>query len=257
MTTIWLHGVLAKEFGKKIKVRVNSAKQAVYAMTVLRKGLRRRIIDLAKQGQQYELIVDNQTISGVDEFKKQQSIKEIHLVPSILGSSDTLKTIAGAILIVVGVVLGWTGWGMFFISLGMSLLTSGIMGLLAPKPQDTESQPQAKSFLFSSPANTTVQGAPVPIAYGRLRIGSRVISAKIRPEDLSSSRQSTYANVAPYDSYQLPRDHPFLLDFEQYRRAVIWDATSLPERMGYAGPWFYYVSAPQLDYVAKAKSANP
>jgi hypothetical protein len=37
-----------------------------------------------------------------------------------------------------------------------------------------------QSFLFSSKANTAEQGIPVPVGYGRLRVGSAVIQSTIK-----------------------------------------------------------------------------
>ena len=43
------------------------------------------------------------------------------------------------------------------------------------------------SFLFSEPGNTSSEGAPVPLAYGRIRVGSVVVSAGIAAEQLPAS----------------------------------------------------------------------
>jgi predicted phage tail protein len=37
-----------------------------------------------------------------------------------------------------------------------------------------------ESFLFSSKANTSEQGIPVPVGYGRLRVGSAMIQSTIK-----------------------------------------------------------------------------
>ena len=50
-----------------------------------------------------------------------------------------------------------------------------------PKPQE---QKQTRSYLFSGPVNTVAQGIPIPLGYGRLRVGSAVISASLRFQQL-------------------------------------------------------------------------
>ena len=40
------------------------------------------------------------------------------------------------------------------------------------------------SYTFSGPVNTTAQGQPVPVGYGRLIVGGAVISAGITTEEI-------------------------------------------------------------------------
>jgi len=54
---------------------------------------------------------------------------------------------------------------------------------LTPLPKSSGGSDQA--FGFSGPVNTTAQGNPVPIGYGRLIVGSVVISAEILASDIA------------------------------------------------------------------------
>lgn len=64
-------------------------------------------------------------------------------------------------------------------AVGMSLMMSGIAGLLfspsAPTAMDAEEQ--ITSTYFNGSVNLTTQGNPVPLIYGKLRVGSQVVSA--------------------------------------------------------------------------------
>jgi len=52
-------------------------------------------------------------------------------------------------------------------------------------PGIAEKEANRPSFLFSNVVNTTAQGHCVPVGYGRMRVGSAVISAGITTEDIA------------------------------------------------------------------------
>jgi len=68
---------------------------------------------------------------------------------------------------------------------GGALLVQGLIGALQDEPEEPKTPDAAKglesttSFTFSNPANNVIQGARVPIGYGRLRVGSHVISSSV------------------------------------------------------------------------------
>ena len=65
----------------------------------------------------------------------------------------------------------------------VSIVTGLIMQALFKPPKPKEEK-ETKSYLFSGPVNTAAQGVPIPIGYGRLRVGSTVISASLRNQQL-------------------------------------------------------------------------
>jgi len=84
----------------------------------------------------------------------------------------------------------------FFVSLAVNLVMTGIMYLLTPEPEGVEPQDVVasitpNSFLFSTEQNTTLQGINVPLGYGRLRVGTKVVGTEISyvdTEDYSMER---------------------------------------------------------------------
>ncbi len=58
--------------------------------------------------------------------------------------------------------------------------------MLAPQPKATAGGAEVTnlpSYTFNGPINTTAQGNPVPLGYGRMIVGSAVISAGITADD--------------------------------------------------------------------------
>jgi len=120
----------------------------------------------------------------------------IKIVPYIIGSkkAGALQTILGAVLVVVGVVIGyfagWTGVGWAIGSkmamMGGAMMLGGVVQMLSPQPGGLASKQDADnraSYAFGGVTNTAAQGYPVPIGYGKRRIGGAIISAGIYVED--------------------------------------------------------------------------
>lgn len=70
----------------------------------------------------------------------------------------------------------WQSLGM---TMGASLVFGGASLLLAPSI-DGSGGDEEQSYLFDGAINSTKQGTPVPILYGRLIVGGAVISASIK-----------------------------------------------------------------------------
>ena len=66
-----------------------------------------------------------------------------------------------------------------FKMIAVAVITSLIMQAIFKPPKPSEAV-QTNSYLFAGTQNVTAQGVPVPLGYGRLRVGSVVISAATR-----------------------------------------------------------------------------
>jgi len=66
-------------------------------------------------------------------------------------------------------------------NIGLFLVLGGIAQALSPQPEPTslDESVQLESFTFSNVVNTSKQGLPVPIAYGRVFAGSAVLSSSL------------------------------------------------------------------------------
>ena len=57
--------------------------------------------------------------------------------------------------------------------------------LLAPKPDagpqiSATTKALSESFAFSNKANAAAQGSPVPVGYGRLKVGSQLVQMSVK-----------------------------------------------------------------------------
>lgn len=202
MTNIILHGILAKEFGENFRMKIHKAVNVIKAIDVNRKNFNKRVFELSREGLNYTMIVDGKKITELEELNIQREPQEIHLVPLIVGSGGGL--IVGGI---AGVILGSSSAGAAFAAVGVGAFLSsvvtgviltavsiGLQMLLAPKPDagppiSASTKALSESFSFSNKANVASQGSPVPVGYGRLKVGSQLIQMSIKsyPQDVEST----------------------------------------------------------------------
>jgi len=191
MTKIILHGALAKQFGKEHNFLIRKPIDAIRALMANKKGFRHAFKTWGKEGKLYELICDGKKIDSEQDLASHGDYQEIHFAPLIIGTSNAGKIIVGALLIVVSVLYPTLGtFGQALMGAGVSLVLGGIMGLLFPPPTPTfNAEASPRSFIFSTLENAATQGASVPLGYGRIRVGSKVVSTSIEPQRLGGANK--------------------------------------------------------------------
>lgn len=195
MTKIILHGALGRKFGREHNFLVRKPIDAIRALIANKKGFKKAFKTWGRSGKLYEVICDGKKISGEKDLLNYAQYKEMHFAPIIAGSSDSAKAIIGAVLMVVSFI--WNPAGTFAIAMdsalmgaGASLFIGGVMGLLFPPQAPTfQSEASAKSFIFSTLENAAAQGVSVPLGYGRLRVGTKVISTSVEPQRLGGGNK--------------------------------------------------------------------
>jgi predicted phage tail protein len=93
--------------------------------------------------------------------------------------------------VALGGFMGIGTVGTAVVGIGASLVLGGIAQSLSPAPvQSTTTTERGRdaakfeSFTFSGIVNTAKQGLPVPIAYGRVFVGSAVLSSGLDVDQL-------------------------------------------------------------------------
>lgn len=178
MTTVRLHGILGKEYGKSFSMDLSRPRDVVRAIDASRDGFRRRMVDLQKSGLNYDILVNRKRV-GSQEFLSSKNPSEIDIVPLISGR----------------------GLDPFTQSLIISLLLAAVQyALMDPgviEGGEATVAAGAESLIFQGgAANVSSQGDPLPIGYGRLVVGSNIIQSSIKsiPQTIQSISAMT-ANV--------------------------------------------------------------
>ena len=129
--------------------------------------------------QEYTVTVDEENI-GEEEICTKKANKQIHIIPVIEGAKAAGKIVIGLALIAASFIPGLNVIAAkVLLAVGTSLVIGGITDLLSKPPKIGEAT-QTQSFLMGGNVNTAAQGQAVPIGYGRLRVGSQVISVSKR-----------------------------------------------------------------------------
>lgn len=188
-----LYGDLGRKFGKVHRYAAKTASECVKAMCATLPGFREYFAP-----NYYRVLRAGKEVLDVESVSTPQSSKEsIRIIPVVTGakSGGFFGIILGAAIIfltygmatplIAGLSMTGASLGM---AVGMSLIMGGISQLLfAPdKPKNTgnyEAANNQPNYSFSGAVNTVAQGNPVPICYGRLIVGSQVISAGLTSQE--------------------------------------------------------------------------
>lgn len=194
LRTVRLYGRLGAQFGRVHRLAVNSPAEAVRALCVLVPGFEAEMAASGGQGVAYACFVGKRNLSE-DQLSHPVGEADIRIAPMPAGAKrgGLFQTILGAALIAVSFFIPPAGaFGIAALSagavgaIGVSLALGGIVQMLSPQQRtlSTKDQPEnGASYNFNGPVNTTAQGNPVPILYGRMMVGSATISAGIFSED--------------------------------------------------------------------------
>ncbi|ENE2015302.1 tail assembly protein [Klebsiella pneumoniae] len=194
MTRIELSGTLGKMFGKVHHRLISTTHEAGIALANTIPGFEKFMISSEERGLTYAVFKDEKNI-GLDDLGFPINGEVIRIVPVVIGSkkAGVLQTILGAVIIAAAVMLGPAGAGVLAsgtawnIGLaGGAMMLGGVVQMLSPQPAGLarkESADNKASYAFGGVTNTASQGYPVPLLYGKRRIGGAIISAGIYVED--------------------------------------------------------------------------
>ena len=203
MKVVKVYGALRKKLGQcRFEFEAATPAQAIKALCINFPGLEKWLIDSEKDGVGYRVTIGKERVTDdATPLLMPWGEKEVFsITPVIAGAGRGGGIFAGLGLIALAVVTGGSslafglgGFGLaagatatfatsFAIAagtLGLGLTFMGIAQALSPQPEvpDFDESAQLESFSFSNVVNTSRQGLPVPIAYGRVFVGSAIISS--------------------------------------------------------------------------------
>ncbi len=214
MKVVKVYGALRKRLGQcRFEFDVATPAQAVKALCVNFPGLDKWLIDSEQDGVGYRVTVGKEkaTEENFAPLLMPFSDREVFsITPVIAGAGRGFgMMLAGAALIAIAIAVpgaafagaGFAAQGVAATAtaaaipatfgatlaaaagnIGIALVLGGIAQAISPQPKPNpllEESVELESFTFSNVVNTSRQGMALPIAYGRLFVGSAVVSSSL------------------------------------------------------------------------------
>jgi len=184
LRTIRVYGRLARFLGRRtFHAAVSSAAEAVRFLLANFPQLEQHMAQ-----QHYRVSVGGYALEE-GELHHPSGQQVIRIVPVLTGAGGVGRILVGVALVAAAIFIPGLGIGLAGATvtkiglLGGALILGGVSQLLTPTPRvptgpDSEQDPR-KSYSFSGIQQTSRQGVPVPVVYGRTLVGSVVISAGV------------------------------------------------------------------------------
>jgi len=186
---IYLDGELGEKFGKVLTLDVNTFVEVFRAIECQRPEMRQYLVDCHEKDIGFIMHVEDTPITTEEEILINFNEGDMYISPAPQGSGGKVRqfvqVVIGAVFVIAGLFImpipGFQGFGAVLFTFGMGLMSVGLAGLLAPDPStDSDDARQDTSYLFQGSGQSILQGDPVPLLYGRLRIPGRLIDFDIR-----------------------------------------------------------------------------
>lgn len=199
LTHVILGGELGEKFGEEWDFKVDSVQEALRMVEANKPGFFTWVKKNLPVYSTYGVIVEykngNKEQISKDTITLNREMKSIELVPLPYGAGHTnwTQVIEGVALIVAayftyGASLSYSGATAAAISGAASAMAGiGVTMMLQGFITGLSSQASVKdtnSFTLNGPTNTTQQGNPVPLIYGRVLVGSQAVSASLNVNKL-------------------------------------------------------------------------
>jgi predicted phage tail protein len=190
MKSVFLHGKLGDHFGKKWRLSVESPQEAIKALIANAPEIHTYLTKKQQEGVVYG-IKKNKNSGFLNEGEwGMKAPGSLHIFPIPQGS------------------------GTFTLNLLLAVATTAASMYISKKMaeamerDDSTVSSETKSYLFNGGANRYNQGATVPLGYGRMKVGSNVISSCVVNYDYDSDKgqifnfnSGLYSLVPSYSKY--------------------------------------------------------
>jgi len=175
MKNVYLHGELGKRFGKKWELNVFTPGEAVNALFANEPEIERYLFKKQQEGICYGIKKSNSKSFATAEECNLLTEKDLHVFPVPQGSGGFITSL---------LVMAATTAASMYISKKMAE---------AMERDESVLKVQTKSYLYNGTENKFNQGATIPVGYGKMIVGSNVISSCNINYDYNSETQRIFS----------------------------------------------------------------
>lgn len=193
LVNIKLTGELGRRFGRLHQYYIDTPREAIRALAAnLGDAFTQFLYDSEEMGLVYRVVVDDP--EGIGENQLDIRCQQLVIAPMLVGKGGFGRVLLGAALLAGSFFMPATisifGMGISSLSVGLlgaSLVLGGIHQMLSPQPRTPKKSDIEKtdSFLFSGATQPGQAGQPVPVGYGRVKVGDLIlISIGVNTEEI-------------------------------------------------------------------------
>lgn len=221
---VYLDGELGEKYGKELTLVADSFADVFRCLEANYPELRQYLIECHEKDIGFLCEIAEKPLTTEEELLLSYPEGSMYISPQPMGAKSGFGKILAAIAIAAltyatVMTLGtataagagfsaqlatFGSFGQFLaltaLSLSTNLALTGIMQIMAPDPA-TDAQ-QEESYLFQGSGQTIIEGDPVPILYGKLRVPGRPISFAVQNASQSFSNVNSYSGgiTTPLDT---------------------------------------------------------
>jgi len=201
LRNVYLEGEIGEKFGREWQFDAASFKEVLNGIDCNVDGFRKYLIDCAERGIGFTCHIEGRAIEQEEELLMKLNEGDMIITAIPAGSKSAGAKILGAIALaaITYYTFGagsWlaTGWGTGGMSaatqatiaavgygMAVNLALAGVQQLMAPDPA-TDSGAET-DYLFNGSAQNIIEGDPVPILYGELKVPGHPISFEVLNEE--------------------------------------------------------------------------
>ena len=232
LRNVYLEGEMGEKFGTGFQIYANSVGDVLRCLDAnVGDEIRQYLVDCHNKDIGFVIDVADNTFDDERELLMPMHEGDITITPMPAGSKSAFAKILMAIALVVVILnpallpgiskafvsaQGVTGLTGSFLgmsigttklvlgALAVNLAMSGIMQMMAPDPGVDDGASTPENYLFNGPVQSVVQGDPVPVLYGKLRVPGQPVNFEIT--GAGYPKLATFGNNEDGSSYIVERN---------------------------------------------------
>ena len=189
---ITIQGEMGEKFGNSFEIEAKRPSDVFQCLDANFPEFKKYIVECHENDVGFIVDVGDKNVEKEEDLMLSLEEGDILITPAPIGSKSGLGKILAAIAIVAfiaflpatgafattiggeGLAAGLTTFGTVLAGVAVNLALTGLQQIMAPDPSVDSNQDE--SYLFNGQEQNIIEGDPVPVLYGRLKVPGRPIS---------------------------------------------------------------------------------
>ena len=177
---LYLGGDMGEKYGKVAEVKATTVREVIQYLDANHSGLKKYLLDKHDKNIGFTIKIADEYVEDDRELLLPLDKGDIIITPVPVGSGGLIKTILGAILVILAFTPFGAPFASYLIPAGLGLMAMGLAELMAPDPATDNQEENKEGYLFQGSEQSIPEGNPVPVLYGELRVPGQAVSFNLR-----------------------------------------------------------------------------